>query len=89
MSGFPWFPTLEYVQQFVPHENFEEHVLKLLPILESIFPVTYSDLPGLLREASQDSINCAHGDERARNVHTERFSQALTYLHVNESKHLS
>ena len=33
------------------------------------------------------STNCAHGDERARNVHVKRFSRAQNYVHVNHSKH--
>ena len=36
----------------------------------------------------QGSINCAHGDEPARNVHAKRFSRAPNYLHVNQSKYL-
>ena len=36
----------------------------------------------------QGSTNCAHGDERARNVHAKRFSRAQNYVHVNQSKHL-
>ena len=38
-------------------------------------------------EVYQDSRNCAHGDERARNVHVKRFSRARNYVHVNQSKH--
>ena len=39
-------------------------------------------------EQVQGSTNCAHGDERAYNVHGKRFSRARIYVHVNQSKHL-
>ena len=32
------------------------------------------------------STNCKHGDERACNVHTNRFLCAQNYVHVNQSK---
>ena len=38
--------------------------------------------------AEQNSTSCVHGDERARNVHTKRFSFTRICVHVNESKHL-
>ena len=37
---------------------------------------------------SQGSINCMHGDKRARNTHAKRFSHARNYVYVNQSKHL-
>ena len=41
-----------------------------------------------LQHRRQGSTNCAHGDERARNVHAKGFSLARNYVHVNQSKHL-
>ena len=34
----------------------------------------------------QGSTNCAHGDERARNVHVKSLSRAQNYVHVNQLK---
>ena len=36
----------------------------------------------------EGSLNCAHADERAHNVHTKRFSSARNYAYVNQSKRL-
>ena len=36
----------------------------------------------------QGSTNCVHGDEHARNMHTNRFLCVRNYVHVNQSKHL-
>ena len=38
--------------------------------------------------SNQSSTNCANSDERARNLHTKRFSRAGNYVHANQSKHL-
>ena len=35
----------------------------------------------------QDSTNCVHGDQPARNMHTKKFLCAWNYMHVNQSKH--
>ena len=31
--------------------------------------------------------NCAHGYERAHNMHAKKFLRAQNYVHVNQSKH--
>ena len=39
-------------------------------------------------KTQQGSTNCAHGDERARNVHAKKFLCAQNYVHVNQPKQL-
>ena len=67
--------------------SFSKHVMY-------IFATANPELHALSRVSEnitlrkQGSTNCAHGDERARNVHVKRLSRARNYVHVNQSKRL-
>ena len=67
--------------------------LGILTVLSSFRPVFWSVISLLFSRylffftCIQGSTNCAHGDERARNVHVKRFSRAGNYVHVNQSKY--